>query len=60
MAGTKFKDYCKGNGIRQADIAKLLNLKSVNKKMNGKEAFTLPQIKTLCQNYHISADVYFM
>ena len=55
-----FKAYCIQNGIKQAELCKLLNIKNVSGKLNGRQAFTLSQIKTICQHYHISADDYFV
>ena len=47
---------------QQKEIADLLKItvESVNKKINGKEPFTFEQVKTLCNHYQISADVYFI
>ena len=58
----KFKAYCVENRIKQAEIAEVLgvNLQSVNRKLNGKEPFSLEQVKKLCQKYKISADEYFV
>jgi len=58
----KFKGYCAEHNIKQTEIAELLdiNVQSVNRKMNGKEPFTLEQVKILCQHYGISADEYFV
>lgn len=58
----KFKGYCAEHNIRQKDIADLLgiNVQSVNRKMNGKEPFTLEQVKIICTHYGISADEYFV
>lgn len=58
----KFKGYCAEHGIQQKEVAEVLGLSlvHVNRKMNGKEEFTLRQIKTLCQHYGISADEYFI
>jgi len=58
----KFKGYCVENGIKQSEIAKILGIKmgSVNRKMNGHEPFTLEQVRTLCQHFNISADIYFV
>lgn len=55
-----FKGWCVSRGIRQKEIADLLGLgiQSVNNKLNGKEEFTLPQIKTICKHYNISADIF--
>ena len=50
-----------GEKIKQIEIAELLglNLSSVNEKLNGKQPFTLNQVKILCDHYGISADEYF-
>ena len=58
----KFKGYCAEHKIKQAEIAKLLDIKvqSVNRKLNNKEPFTLEQVVILCKTYRISADEYFM
>jgi transcriptional regulator with XRE-family HTH domain len=58
----KFKGYCTEHQIKQKDIAELLNIsvQSVNRKINGKEPFTLDQVKTICTHYGISADEYFV
>lgn len=58
----KFKGYCAEHGIKQSEIAQLLNITigNTNEKLNGKQNFTLDQIKTLCNKYQISADEYFI
>ncbi len=58
----RFKGYMAMNNIKQTEIAELLDIsiQSVNKKVNGKEDFTLPQIRTLCQHFGISADDFFV
>ena len=58
----KFKGYCVENGIKQAEIADLLHItvSRANRKLNGREPFTLEQVKILCKTYAISADIYFM
>lgn len=57
----KFKGYIAENNIKQGDIAELLDLdiSNVNLKINGKKPWTLPQVKTICLHYGISADEYF-
>lgn len=62
MDNLKFKAFCVENKIKQTDIAKVLDIdvSNVNLKMNGKQPFTLEQIKTLCKEYSISADEYFI
>ena len=58
----KFKGYCVENGIKQAEIADVLNISvnRANRKLNGREPFTLEQVRTLCKTYAISADIYFV
>lgn len=58
----KFKGYCAEHNIKQKDIAELLGItpQTVNRKLNGKEPFTLDQVKTICAHYGISADEYFV
>lgn len=58
----KFKAYCVEHGIKQSEIAELLNIsiQNANKKLNGKEPFTLEQVKMLCKTYGVSADEYFI
>ncbi len=58
----KFKGYMAEHGIKQIDIAKLLDLdiSNVNLKINGNQPWTLPQVKTICLKYGISADEYFL
>jgi len=58
----KFKAWVVEHGIQQAEIAKLLHisLQLVNAKLNGREPWTLEQVKILCEHYKISADIYFI
>ena len=58
----KFKGYCAEHGIKQSEIAELLGItiSNVNEKMNGKQPFTLEQVRILCEHYKISADEYFI
>ena len=58
----KFKAYCIEHNIRQSEIADLLGITigNTNEKLNGKQPFTLNQVKILCEHYHISADEYFI
>lgn len=58
----KFKGYCVENGIKQAEIADLLHISvsRANSKLNGREPFTLEQVKILCKAFAISADIYFL
>jgi plasmid maintenance system antidote protein VapI len=58
----KFKGYCAERNIKQEEIAKILNItvSNANRKINGKDPFTLEQVKILCKHYGISADEYFV
>ena len=58
----KFKGYCVEHNIRQSEIADLLGItiSNANEKLNGKQPFTLDQVKILCAHYEISADEYFI
>ena len=58
----KFKGYCAERGIKQTEIAKILGItvSNVNMKLNGKQPFSLAQVKKLCEHYKISADEYFI
>lgn len=62
MAELKFKGFCAEHNIRQKEIAEILGITvtNVNEKINGKQQFTLDQIRILCQTYSISADEYFI
>ncbi len=62
MKDLKFKGYCAEHKIRQSEIAELLGIQvpNVSEKMNGKQPFTLEQVKILCKHYGISADDYFI
>lgn len=55
-----FKAWLVQNNITQLEIARLLgiSLTSVNSKINGRGDFTLRQIRTICQKYNISADIF--
>ena len=58
----KFKGFLAERKITQAQLSELLSLspQSINKKVNGKEDFSLAQIKVICNEYGISADEYFL
>lgn len=60
MDALKFKAWMVENRIKQTELMELLDLSStsINKKVNGKEDFTLPQIKKICKKYGISADIF--
>jgi len=57
----KFKGYMAEHNIKQTDIAELLglDLSNVNLKINGKQPWTLLQVKQICLKFNISANDYF-
>lgn len=58
----RFKGYMASHDIKQSEIAEILGItvENANAKINGRQDFTLPQIRTLCQRYGISADDFFI
>lgn len=56
----KFKGWLAENGIKQKEIAELLgiDISNLNEKVNGKQEFTVPQIRLICQTYNVSADIF--
>ncbi len=58
----KFKGWMVEHQIKQADLAELLGVtvESVNAKVNGRQEFTLSQVKKICEAYSISADDFFV
>jgi len=56
----RFKGWLAENGISQKEIAEVLGItvSNLNEKVNGKQEFTAPQMRTLCQKYNISADLF--
>lgn len=62
MDELKFKAWMVQNKIPQQEIASLLeiSLQMTNAKINGREEFTLSQVKKICKEYQISADEYFI
>lgn len=59
MSDLKFKGWLVINGITQRELAEVLGIsfQSVNKKVNGKEDFSMDQARAICNKYHISADL---
>lgn len=58
--GITFKAWAICHNIRQKEIADVLHisLQSVNNKMNGRQDFSLAQIKALHRAYGVSADIF--
>ncbi|MBR2549433.1 MAG: helix-turn-helix transcriptional regulator [Clostridiales bacterium] len=62
MECKKFKGYMAEHDIKQAEIAEILGIaqENVNAKVNGRQEFTLAQVRILCQHYGIRADDFFV
>lgn len=60
MSENKFKGWCAAHGVKVKDIAELLHIavNNAGEKINGKQNFTLPQIRIICEHYGISADIF--
>lgn len=60
MPENKFKGWCAAHGVKVKDIAALLDIhvNNASEKMNGKQEFTLPQVKKICEKYNVSADLF--
>ena len=58
----KFKGWLVEHQIKQSDLAELLGIapENVNAKLNGRQEFTLSQVKKICDAYGISADDFFV
>lgn len=58
----KFKGWLVEHQVTQKDLAELLGIaeSNVNAKVNGRQDFTLDQVKTICKTYGISADDFFV
>lgn len=56
----KFKAWLVENGIKQKDVAELLGITEANlsEKVNGKQEFTAPQMRAICSQYNVSADIF--
>ena len=62
MECKRFKGYMAQHDTKQSEIAELLGItqENVNAKVNGRQDFTLAQVKILCHHYDISADDFFV
>lgn len=56
----KFKGWCVEHQIQQKELAEVLGIDvaNVNLKVNGKQPFTLKQVKILCNKYNLPADMF--
>ena len=59
---TKFKAWMNENNIKCKDVADLLGVSkaTISKKLNGLSDFSLVEIRTICAEYNISSDTYFI
>lgn len=57
----KFKAWLVEHNIKQKEVAELLELdqSNLNLKLNGKQEFTVHQIKKICDTYGLIANDYF-
>lgn len=55
-----FKTWLVVNHIKQLEIANLLGvtLQTINRKINGKSDWTLSEVRTICKEYGLSADIF--
>ena len=62
MDRLKFKAWLVEHHIKQKEVADLLGItvEGANSKINGRQPFTLAQVKKLCETYGISADNFFV
>lgn len=59
----KFKAYLVQHGIKQQEVANLLNKtkSALNQNLNGTGGdFSLQEVRTICLSYAISSDEYFV
>lgn len=60
---TKFKAYLEEIGVKQSELASLLNKtpSALNQNLNGTGGdFSLSEVRFLCQKFNISADDFFI
>lgn len=60
MSYLDFKGWLVAQNIKQIEVAKVLgiSLQALSKKLNGKAEFSVKQVKTICEHYHISAEIF--
>lgn len=60
MSNLSFKGWLATNKITQREIARVLGIscQAVNKKVNGKEDFSMSQARILCKTYNIDANIF--
>lgn len=60
MPELAFKGWMAANRISQRELAELLGVskQTICKKVNGKEDFTMSQVRIIVERYNCSADVF--
>ncbi|KOF56645.1 MULTISPECIES: helix-turn-helix domain-containing protein [Clostridium] len=62
MSGyAKVKGYLVEHGIKQKDVATILGMSNstFNNKLNGIGDFTITQVKKMCKELNMNADIFF-
>lgn len=56
----KFKAFLAGNGIKQKEIADLIDVteSTISKKINGKADFDMDEVRTICKKYNLKSDIF--
>lgn len=57
----KVKGFLVENGIRQKDVANMLkmSISTFNNKLNGIGDFTITDVKKMCTELEVEADIFF-
>lgn len=60
MSNRDFKGWLVTHGIKQKEVARLLGITDsmLSQKFNGRSEFTLKQIRTICDHYKVSAEIF--
>lgn len=60
MSNRNFKGWLVANGHKQKELAELLGISvpMLSMKLNDKSQFSLKQVKTICEHYKISAEMF--
>lgn len=58
----RFKMWLVENRVTQRSVARLLGISNtaINRKINGKEDFSIEQVRKICREYNVSADQLFI
>lgn len=60
MSNRTFKGWLVANGHKQKELAELLGISipMLSMKLNDKSQFSLKQVKTICEHYGVSAEMF--